>query len=421
MNGKENLMTIKRHALMMIAALAFMMIFLIPATMTSVHAEGEITHEKVGEWGGQEATVFKYNGMKCFCVESKNSGPSEALGQEISEKPDVFKALYYGQYGQKPWSGFEGNEAKGVVVTSRVLSDFYTKGTDNETNNDHIEGVKEFKDFLKTQPAPPTKATQFAKSELKVSWNSAKKVQVTEENEVKGDAGQTLSFVLPEGVRLIKKDGTVLTKNITLSVGDSFHLEADAGVTGEYSTGSVGKNFVCQPLIVKTAKGKQDLGHLNVIKDTAAATSFKAQWLKFSNVSVTKKDITNKKELPGAKMKVLDAKTGDLVDEWTSTQNAHFIKNLVTGREYILKEVVAPKDYELNHESIKFVAGQDQTVTMYDKHVAKPVKSATKPGKSVKTGDNTSLLLPVAIFLTGAAVLIVLGVIANKRKMNKRG
>ena len=86
MNGKENLMTIKRHALMMIAALAFMMIFLIPATMTSVHAEGEITHEKVGEWGGQEATVFKYNGMKCFCVESKNSGPSEALGQEISER-----------------------------------------------------------------------------------------------------------------------------------------------------------------------------------------------------------------------------------------------------------------------------------------------------------------------------------------------
>lgn len=416
MNGKENLMTIKRHALMMIAALAFMMIFLIPATMTSVHAEGEITSKSVGKWEGQEATVFEYNGMKCFCVESDNSGPNKALGEDISKNPDVFKALYYGQYGQKPWSGFEGNEAKGVVVTSRVLSDFY-----KNTNNDGIKGVKEFKEFLKTQPAPPTKATQFAKSELKVSWNSAKKVQVTEENEVKGDAGQTLSFVLPEGVRLIKKDGTVLIKNITLSVGDSFHLEADAGVTGEYSTGSVGKNFVYQPLIVKTAPEKQNLGHLKVIKDTAAATSFKAQWLKFSNVSVTKKDITNKKELPGAKMKVLDAKTGDLVDEWTSTQNAHFIKNLVTGREYILKEVVAPKDYELNHESIKFVAGQDQTVTMYDKHVAKPVKSATKPGKSVKTGDNTSLLLPVATFLTGAAVLIVLGVIANKRKMNKRG
>lgn len=419
MNGKENLMTIKRHALMMIAALAFMMIFLIPATMTSVHAEGEITSKSVGNWEGQDATVFKYKGIESFCVQAKvNGGPDKALGEETSNDVNILKALYYGQYGQKPWSGFEGNEAKGVVVTSRVLSAFYSK---NETESDDIKGVKEFKEFLKTQPAPPTKATQFAKSELKVSWNSAKKVQVTEENEVKGDAGQTLSFVLPEGVRLIKKDGTVLIKNITLSVGDSFHLEADAGVTGEYSTGSVGKNFAYQPIIIKTAEGKQNLGQLKVIKDTAAATSFKAQWLKFSNVSVTKKDITNKKELPGAKMKVLDAKTGDLVDEWTSTQNAHFIKNLVTGREYILKEVVAPKDYELNHESIKFVAGQDQTVTMYDKHVAKPVKSATKPGKSVKTGDNTSLLLPVATFLTGAAVLIVLGVIANKRKMNKRG
>ncbi|WP_315524623.1 hypothetical protein [Pseudoramibacter alactolyticus] len=47
MNGKENLMTIKRHALMMIAALAFMMIFLIPATMTSVHAEGELRMKKL--------------------------------------------------------------------------------------------------------------------------------------------------------------------------------------------------------------------------------------------------------------------------------------------------------------------------------------------------------------------------------------
>lgn len=417
MSGKENLMTIKRHALMMIAALAFMMLFLIPATMTSVHAEGQITSKSVGNWDGQDATVFEYNGKKAFCVEANvNGGPSEALGEEdISNDVNMFKALYYGQYGQKPWSGFDGNEAKGVVVTSRVLSDFY-----KNTDSDHIKGVKEFKEFLKTQPAPPTKATQFAKSELKVSWNSAKKVQVTEENEVKGDEGQTLSFDLPEGVRLIKKDGTVLTKHITLSAGDSFHLEADAGVTGEYSTGSVGKNFVYQPIIVKTAPDKQNLGQLKVMKDIAAATSFKAQWLKFSNVAVTKKDITNKKELPGAKMKVLDAKTGDLVDEWTSTQNAHFIKNLVAGREYILKEVVAPKDYELNHESIKFVAGRDQTVTMYDKHVTKPTKPE-KNVKAAKTGDNTSLLLPVAAFLTGAAILIVLGVIANKRKMNKKG
>ena len=98
MNGKENLMTIKRHALMIIAALAFMMIFLIPATMTPVHAEGQITSKSVGNWDGQVATVFEYKGEKAFCVEADvNGGPSEALGEDISDDVNVLKALYYGQ------------------------------------------------------------------------------------------------------------------------------------------------------------------------------------------------------------------------------------------------------------------------------------------------------------------------------------
>lgn len=48
---------------------------------------------------------------------------------------------------------------------------------------------REFKIFSKLSCTAPTKTTQFAKSELKVSWNSAKKVQVTEEKQkkVKGE------------------------------------------------------------------------------------------------------------------------------------------------------------------------------------------------------------------------------------------
>ena len=59
-----------------------------------------------------------------------------------------------------------------------------------------------------------------------------------------------------------------------------------------------------------------------------------------------------KKEVAGAKL-VLKDSTGKVITSWTTTTNAHIIRNLANG-EYTVEEVEAPKGYLLNKKAAKF-------------------------------------------------------------------
>ncbi|MCD8231194.1 MAG: Cna protein B-type domain protein [Clostridiales bacterium] len=71
-----------------------------------------------------------------------------------------------------------------------------------------------------------------------------------------------------------------------------------------------------------------------------------------TTVEITKTDLTNGEELPGAKLKVID-EDGNVIDEWTSTTEAHVIKELVVGETYTLIET-KPADGYVTAESIEF-------------------------------------------------------------------
>ena len=109
---------------------------------------------------------------------------------------------------------------------------------------------------------------------------------------------------------------------------------------------------------------------------------------------VSKQDITTKKELEGAKLKVTD-KDGKVIDEWTSGKQPHMIKNLTAGETYTLTEVIAPKNYKIA-ESLRFTVkdtGKIQRVIMYDRPV----------NNYVETGDENNyyfiLMLICMIFI----------------------
>ncbi len=87
-----------------------------------------------------------------------------------------------------------------------------------------------------------------------------------------------------------------------------------------------------------------------------------------TKVVISKKDVTNSKELPGATLVVKDS-NGKVIDEWVSTNEAHELKNLSEGT-YTLEETIAPKGYVLSTEKIIFKVtrdGKTSTVTMYNK------------------------------------------------------
>lgn len=92
-------------------------------------------------------------------------------------------------------------------------------------------------------------------------------------------------------------------------------------------------------------------------------------------VDITKTDITNEKEIEGAKLQVVD-EDNNIVDEWTSTKEAHKVKGLEEGKKYTLIEITAPYGYEIA-ESIEFEVSYDkatQHIVMKDKPILKNVK-----------------------------------------------
>ena len=145
-----------------------------------------------------------------------------------------------------------------------------------------------------------------------------------------------------------------------------------------------------------------------------------------TKVEISKKDITDSSEVPGAKLIILD-KDGKKVDSWISTDKPHMIEKLPVG-EYTLREEQAPDGY-LIAEDVKFTVkdtGKVQKVKMKDAHpygklVIKKTDSTSKAalpgaefelrekesGKVVeklvtdKTGTATSGKLPIATYKNG--------------------
>lgn len=87
-----------------------------------------------------------------------------------------------------------------------------------------------------------------------------------------------------------------------------------------------------------------------------------------TKIYISKKDVTNKEELPGATLIVRNSK-GTEIDRWVSTNEPHYVKNLPVGT-YTLEEIYAPDGYVLSNEKITFRVykdGKTSTIVMYNK------------------------------------------------------
>ena len=127
-----------------------------------------------------------------------------------------------------------------------------------------------------------------------------------------------------------------------------------------------------------------------------------------TKVRISKRDITTGEELPGATLQIID-EDGNVVEEWVSTDEAHFIEGkLIAGKEYTLRETIAPDGYEIANE-IKFTVNADGSVTevvMYDE--------LTPVTNTPYTGDNHSNF--AAFALMGASLIIFLVLIISRKK-----
>ena len=70
-----------------------------------------------------------------------------------------------------------------------------------------------------------------------------------------------------------------------------------------------------------------------------------------TSVKISKVDIADGEELEGATIQLIDKETGEVVEEWTSTNEAHEVTGLTTGKTYILRETVAPEGYSITSDT----------------------------------------------------------------------
>ena len=245
----------------------------------------------------------------------------------------------------------KGNLLKGAEMT--VTSNKTKNIIDKWISGQHIFDVT---DEMKAQLKENGKAegTYMDEEDSTVQYSIAKN---------KGKDDYTVMFV---------KDGITTYTNIDLDGNETRHkiqgLEAgEEYVLKETKTPNGYATFKTQTFTAEEGKD-------TVLSMTDEDTK----------IEISKQDITTKKELEGAKLKVTD-KDGNVVDEWTSGKQPHMIKNLTVDQTYTLTEVIAPKNYKVA-ESIQFTVkdtGVAQKVVMYDELL--PV------AKKVKTGDDTRI------------------------------
>ena len=107
-----------------------------------------------------------------------------------------------------------------------------------------------------------------------------------------------------------------------------------------------------------------------------------------SKVTVSKKDISGKEELAGARLQVIDPEVEgeeSVKDDWVSNGTEHIVTNLAIGHEYILHEVSAPDGY-LTTDDVTFTVGQDGSATsveMKDKPTEVSVLKTDEDGKGL--------------------------------------
>ncbi len=153
-----------------------------------------------------------------------------------------------------------------------------------------------------------------------------------------------------------------------LLVGEEYRLHEDLAPLG----------YVKASDITFTVNNTTDVQKVEMIDDVI-------------KVEISKQDIVTGKELPGAKLQIID-ENSKVIHEWVTTDKPHLFEKL-PEREYTLREITAPNGYEIA-EDIAFTVeetGEIQKVVMKDK----PIKKAV-----VKTGDNSM----IGLYVCGVAI-----------------
>ena len=236
------------------------------------------------------------------------------------------------------------------------------------------------------------------------SDNSYQKMIVTYKKPLLAESSANLSIHSNASVEVLKTDAdgkalsgaTLQVKNSNGTVIDTWTTDGQKHKISNLSSGTYTLSETAAPngykLSTETVKFTVDA--TGKVKDSSgnviSLITFKNEKM---SVKVSKQDIANSSEVPGAKLVIKNSEGKEII-QWTSSSKPYVIRGLAAGT-YTLTETMAPDGYTKSEESITFKIGTDGKVYNADGKVIDQVimynkKTSTPGGVSISKQDATT-------------------------------
>ena len=182
-----------------------------------------------------------------------------------------------------------------------------------------------------------------------------------------------------DGTKLLDA-GTKLATSSTTNASGFTWFDVDVPIRGEYYIGPAGPRSTSRENSgrYQIVELKAPAGYLLDSTPMEVTFTYEGQQIAWqvvdgtntnlrTTVNISKQDITNGKELPGAKLEIRDA-DGNLIEGWISGKVPHTVRGLELEKEYTLTEKHAPDGYT-EAESIVFKLMQEGTEQVNEVYV----------------------------------------------------
>lgn len=373
-----------------------------PATITVADQIDEINDPRYFVNGQSFYRKHLTNGKLAYCLNWDKHIPH---GQTVKLKGELDGGFLYIIKNGYPHKNITGDATADYFITqtalwwymddtrgTNYLSAEYKSGAQNGSWFQNIVDLKNAAQQHKTYEKPSL-AVSVSNTNLKLDnkkeYFVSEAVTVTTSN-VAGNYNVTVSNA-PKGTMVVNEQGQ---KQTSFAQGSKFLIKVPVGTFDEKliqqatvtvsATGSIDKAYEYAPDDPSYYQHVFPIEIYPETTDLSKSVTFKGV---STRVKISKLDITNKKELPGATLLIKDQK-GKEIEKWISTDQPHYINNLPAGT-YTLVETIAPKGYVLSTEQIQFDVAQD--------------------GKVVEVVMNNTPETPVPITASGISPIIYIG------------
>ena len=304
------------------------------------NGKGEITANAVYD-GGSALFTNTYEARGSVSLKAHKT----LENRKLDDKQFIFEL--YNENGVKIQTVY--NDADGNVIFSSI--GYKKPGTYNYTIKEVVQNKKGYT-FDTSEKKVEVTVTDLDNGILAVEvkydgsdkipefinkYDASVKVSKTDVANGKELEGAKIQIIDKDGKVVAEWTSTKKAQEVTgLKTGETYTLHEEVAPDGY--TIAADTTFTIDENGKVTSTGTITEGGVMLIEDAMTV------------VKVSKVDVADGKELEGATIQILDEK-GNVVEEWTSTKEAHEVTGLKTGVKYTLRETVAPDGYKVTTDT----------------------------------------------------------------------